>query len=146
MDRTLCATIHGTSAQTVDPHFVQHRVRRNKLKGHAGRNRGEGLRSAAQGDVRDSYLELGILHCSLWGKCLHDRVGPGTIHGLSWIHGLRIYLAPTFADFRREWLQHHVHTKCSTVSSIYSISQKVSGSKENSVDRPRSSSAGQELT
>ena len=45
---TLCATIHGLSAQTVDPHFAQHKVRRHKLKrqdamqrgtaiGHAGR-------------------------------------------------------------------------------------------------------------
>ena len=32
-----------------------------------GNNRREGLRLAAQGDVRDSYLGLGILHCSLWG-------------------------------------------------------------------------------
>ena len=31
------------------------------------RNRREGLQSAAQGDVRDSYLGLGILHCSAWG-------------------------------------------------------------------------------
>ena len=32
-----------------------------------GCNRREGLRSATQGDVWDSYLELEILHCSLWG-------------------------------------------------------------------------------
>ena len=30
---TLCATIHGLSAQFVDPRFVQHRVRRHKIKG-----------------------------------------------------------------------------------------------------------------
>ena len=30
------------------------------------RNCKEILQSAAQGDVRDSNLELGILHCSLW--------------------------------------------------------------------------------
>ena len=32
-----------------------------------GRNRRDGLRSAVQSDVRDSYLGLGILHCSLCG-------------------------------------------------------------------------------
>ena len=31
------------------------------------RNRKEGLRSAAQDDVRNLYFGLGILHCSLWG-------------------------------------------------------------------------------
>ena len=30
--RTLCVKIHGLSAQSVDPCFVQHNVRRNKLK------------------------------------------------------------------------------------------------------------------
>ena len=30
---TLCATIHGLSAQTVDPRFAQNKVRRHKLKG-----------------------------------------------------------------------------------------------------------------
>ena len=29
----LCATIHGLSALTVDPQFVQHKVRYHKLKG-----------------------------------------------------------------------------------------------------------------
>ena len=30
---TLCATIHGLSAQSVNPPFAQHRVRRHQLKG-----------------------------------------------------------------------------------------------------------------
>ena len=59
---TLYATkIHGLSAQTSDPRFAQHGVRRHKRGQDAI---AEGLRSAAQGDVKDSYLGLGILHCS----------------------------------------------------------------------------------
>ena len=61
-----------------------------------GRNCRAGLRLAAQDNVRDLYLGLGsyIVVFGVWGKCLIDHVGPGTIHGLSHglsqIHGLRI--------------------------------------------------------
>ena len=63
---THCATIHGLSVQSVDSDFcaTQSQVPQTKGEGH---NRREGLRSAVQGDVRDLYLGLVILHCSLWG-------------------------------------------------------------------------------
>ena len=65
-------------AQTMDPCFAQHSMDcPHKLRIHTlpniksgattkgtGRNRRKGLPSAPQGDVRDSYLGLGILHCS----------------------------------------------------------------------------------
>ena len=65
-----------------------------------GRNRREGLRSVAQGDVKDSHLGLAILHCnfggleSVWMIMLGlrqsvDRLCKAWIHGLRWaIHGL----------------------------------------------------------
>ena len=64
---TLCAAIHGLSAQTVDPHFAQHMQSQAPQTKGTERNRREGLRLALQGNVRDSYLGLGILQCSLWG-------------------------------------------------------------------------------
>ena len=39
----------------------------------AGYNHKEGLRSATQGDVRDSYLGLGILHCIVFGVYAWDN-------------------------------------------------------------------------
>ena len=61
----LCSTIHRLQAQSVDPRFAQH-SQASQTKGK-GRNCREGLRSAVQGDVKDSYLGLGILHCSFGG-------------------------------------------------------------------------------
>ena len=61
----LCSTIHGLSVQSVDPRFVQHRVRRLKLKGKdaIAEKDCDRLCKALLGIC----IWLGILHCSLWG-------------------------------------------------------------------------------
>ena len=47
---------------------AQSQVPQTKWTGRKSHNRREGLQLAAQGDVMDSYLGLGILRCSLWGS------------------------------------------------------------------------------
>ena len=63
----LCATIHELFAQTVDPHFAEHRVKCHKLKGQDRREGLSSIPSATQGDITNLYLGLGILHCSFGG-------------------------------------------------------------------------------
>ena len=63
----LCSTIHGLSAQTVGGSTLCARQSQAAQTKGTRRNRREGLQLAAQANVRDSYLGLGILRCSLWG-------------------------------------------------------------------------------
>ena len=53
MDPRFAQQFHGLPAQSVDPRFGEHKVRRRTLYGER-HYRGDGLRLAAQGDIRGS--------------------------------------------------------------------------------------------